>query len=44
MKLKSIYFIAIKEFISCLSDNIKLVVFCDGNRRNLILNCCFLKK
>ena len=44
MKLKSIYFIAIKEFISCLSDNIKLIIFCDANRRNLILNCYFLKK
>lgn len=44
MKLKSIDFIAIKKFISCLSDNIKLIVFCDDNRRNLILNCYFLKK
>lgn len=44
MKLKTIYFIAIKKFISCLCNNIKLIVFCDGNRRNLILNCYFLKK
>lgn len=44
MKLKTIYLIAIKEIISCLSNNIKLIIFCDDNRRNLILNCCFLKK